>query len=194
MTVVRPAREGDVRPVHVFVDESIRPDGFYRLTAVTVRSVDLASLAKTIRSGVHAGSHRVHFSSEGDKRRRAILRVYANLDVGVTVIRTPHLRRVDDQPARERCITAMLGGPDAEIPTAVVLDTRGPDRDHLDRVLIRRLAVSRSLDRLTYVHRGSRDELLLALPDAFGWAAGPGGPWRKLIAPVATLIDVDETG
>jgi hypothetical protein len=37
---------------------------------------------------------------------------------------------------------------------------------------------------LDYVHRGSRDEALLSLPDAIGWAWGAGGSWRRLVEPM----------
>ncbi|MCU1455250.1 MAG: hypothetical protein JWN46_3396 [Acidimicrobiales bacterium] len=37
---------------------------------------------------------------------------------------------------------------------------------------------------LQYSHRGSKDELLLSLPDAFAWCWGAGGTWRDRIRPL----------
>ncbi len=60
----------------------------------------------------------------------------------------------------------------------------GPDRDKLDRAT---LAGSLADRELHYSHRGSRDELLLSLPDAVGWAVGAGAPFRAIIEPITTI-------
>lgn len=74
---------------------------------------------------------------------------------------------------------------------ALVFDTRGPSRDDKDRETIRR-AISQGVaaPTLNYAHRGSRDELLLGLPDAIGWAAGAGSHSALLVAGITRLIDV----
>ena len=60
----------------------------------------------------------------------------------------------------------------------IILDTRGPDRDEIDRRTIRHsIRDGIAPARLVYEHRGSRDEVLLGLPDAVGWAAGAGGAY-----------------
>lgn len=37
---------------------------------------------------------------------------------------------------------------------------------------------------------GSREELLLSLPDAIGWALGAGGAWRKRVTSVVDQLVV----
>jgi hypothetical protein len=103
------------------------------------------------------------------------------LDLQVTVFETPYDRKVDDREARNRCLEALVRATNELGVSVLVLDTRGPDRDRQDRVTVALTVRAASLDRLTYAHRGSRDEPLIALPDAFGWAAGAGKPWRRLI-------------
>ncbi|MDQ6785000.1 MAG: hypothetical protein M3063_16505 [Actinomycetota bacterium] len=73
----------------------------------------------------------------------------------------------------------------------MILDSRGERRDRQDRQLLSRLQAEQVLDRaVTYTHRGLRDELLLCLPDAFGWAWGAGGLWRRQVEPLITVVKV----
>jgi hypothetical protein len=73
----------------------------------------------------------------------------------------------------------------------IILDTRGPDRDAIDRRTIS-LAIREAVApaRLAYEHRGSRDEALLGLPDAVGWADGVGGVYGELVWPVSRRVDI----
>lgn len=73
-----------------------------------IRSRDLAVVGRAIRERVPKGQRRVHLSSEGDRRRRQILRAFATLDIAATVYRTPYDRKSNDQPARDRCLRALI--------------------------------------------------------------------------------------
>jgi hypothetical protein len=184
----------DGGPFHGFVDESIRTDGLYRLTVVRVRARDLARTTRAMRERVPRGQTRIHFSAESDQRRRSILRVYLSLEISATSYQTPYDRRSDDQPARDRCIRALAGDVPVLGVAAVVFDTRGPRRDRLDRAALRRALLAAGLDHVTYSHRGSRDEVLLGLPDAFGWAVGAGPAWRRLLGETVDVRQVSESG
>ena len=140
---------------HVYVDESIRPDGWYRLTAVEVAARDVAAVSRQLRQIVPRGQYRVHFSSESDARRRTALRALVDLPISATTFLAPYDRRSDDQIARNICLEALR-------------------------------AVGR--DDVAYSHRGSRDELLLALPDALGWAIGARRPWRQMVSEVVAEV------
>jgi len=178
---------------HGFVDESIRA-GCYRLTIVRVASRDLGAATRAVRLPIPKGQLRVHLSDESDQRRRAILNGFARLDLLAVVFETPYDRKSDDQPARDRCMRELVASlPDLGVGV-VVLDSRGPDRDKKDRSLIRSALRNSGQDRVGYSHRGSRDEPLLALPDAFGWAAGAGRPWLRIIEPVALIRPIPEVG
>ena len=159
---------------HAFVDESIRTDGFYRLTAVRMRSRDLGAVTRVVRQGIPKGQQRVHFSAERDRRRRMILRSYVALDISAVTFLAPYDRRTDDQVARDRCLRAFAVAAEGLEIVSVVLDSRGASRDRLDRSTLGRALARASNDRMAYAHRGSRDEVLLALPDAIGWAVGAG--------------------
>jgi hypothetical protein len=103
--------------------------------------------------------------------------------MSAVVYEAQHLRG-DDQPARDRCLRALVEDL-GERPVAVlIMDTRGPARDRLDRSTLARALGGRELH---YSHRGSRDEPLLALPDAVGWAVGAGAPYREIIMAVTSI-------
>ena len=177
---------------HGFVDESIRA-GWYRLTAVEIRSRDLADVTRAIRARVPTGQTRLHIASESAQRKRTILGAFSKLPIAATTFETPYDRRSDDQVARDRCLRALADRALSSGLSVLVLDTRGPDRDLRDRRALSQTLRGRD-GSLAYSHRGSRDELLLALPDGIGWAVGAGRPWRELISDVAHTIDVGERG
>ncbi len=68
------------------------------------------------------------------------------------------------------------------------------ERDRRDRRTLRSALVSGGIDRVTYTHRGSRDESLLALPDAIGWASGAARSWSRLVIGILEVRNVDEKG
>jgi hypothetical protein len=56
--------------------------------------------------------------------------------------------------------------------------------------VIRDALVEEGWSEVTYSHRGSRDEVLLGLPDAVGWAVGAKGRWWGLVSGFTTVIDL----
>ncbi len=170
-----------------FIDESARA-GQYLLAAAFLPTADLARATKAVREALPRGRKRTHLSSEGDQLRRQIIRAYVALEIPTSVVVVEHLRG-DDHPARERCLQALLPVFDQRRVRMVVLDSRGESRDHLDRsFLAGAQRTGRAHAELVYAHRGSRNEPLLWLPDAFAWAYGAGGTWRPMVADVVTPI------
>lgn len=173
----------------VFVDESVRRDGFYRLTAVAVPAAEMAVVARSLRERAQAGSSRVHFSSEGDRRRRAILRSLAELPIEAVTVVAPFPVRSDEAAARASCVRELVRLSAGKVAT-LTFDTRGPDRDKADRQVIRRALTELGGAQVVYGHRGSRDEILLSLPDAIGWAVGARGRWWPLVAGFTSVVEV----
>ncbi|HZU80742.1 MAG TPA: hypothetical protein VE991_12560 [Acidimicrobiales bacterium] len=171
----RPAR---IRTPHTaYVDESRRP-GVYLVTAALVMVKDVQEVTKAIREALPKGRRRAHFSAEGEPIRRQLLDCYCQLPVRVVVAQTEH-RRGDDADPRARCLGALAEVTGRQQVRNLVIDTRGPDRDAEDRRTIAEAIRAGKADRdLLYQHRGSRDDLLLGLPDAFGWSYGAGGAWK----------------
>jgi hypothetical protein len=167
---------------HGFIDESVRSDGWYRLTMVDVAARDLGSVTRALRAMVPKGRQRLHFSSEGESQRRQILNGMMRLPITALTVAAPYQRGRDEEPARGRCIEALIAGLDPAI-VLLVLDSRGAHRDLTDRRVIRGslLRLARE-DGPSYSHRGSSDEPLLALPDALGWSVGAGGYFTRTVA------------
>jgi hypothetical protein len=176
-----------VTALHVYIDESIRPDGWYRLTAVEVAARDVAEVSRQVRRIVPRGQYRVHFPSEGDARRRKALRALVGLPIGATTFLAPFDRRSDDQVARDACLEALVRRLSGEA-RVIVIDSRGAHRDRLDRLVLRDVLRAVGRDDVAYSHRGSRDELLLALPDALGWAIGARRPWSQMVAEIVSEV------
>jgi hypothetical protein len=86
-----------------------------------------------VRNAAPTGSKRTHLSDENHSRRRQILTAYARLPIFATVYRTGHRHGDDDEPARQRCLTALLNDLDTLRVAMLVLDTRGLTRDAHDR-------------------------------------------------------------
>ena len=178
---------------HGFIDESVRSDGWYRLTMVDVAARDLGSVTRALRSMVPKGRQRLHFSAEGDSQRRQILNAIMLLPITALTIAAPYRRGRDEEPARRRCIEALIGDLEPAI-VLLVLDSRGAHRDQGDRRVIRDalLRLDRE-DGLSYSHRGSSDEPLLALPDAVGWSVGAGKYFGRTVADRARQVFLEDS-
>jgi len=183
-----------VTVTHGFIDESVRSDGWYRLTMVEVSARDLGSVTRALRSMLPDGRQRLHFSSEGDARRRQILTAMTRLPISATTIGAPYRRGRDEEPARQRCLIELLAVINPTV-AVLVLDSRGVHRDLNDRRVLRGVMRASGRDLPAYSHRGSSDEPLLALPDALGWAVGAGGHFAKQVAlHVREIFLSDQTG
>ena len=177
---------------HGFIDESIRSDGWYRLTMVDIAARDVGVITRELRSMIPQGRQRVHFSAEGHAQRRRILDAMLGLPFAAVTLSAPYRRGQNEEPARRRCIQAMLTSADPAI-VLLVFDSRGPHRDRNDRrVLSQSLLRGGGSESLSYSHRGSKDEPLLALPDAIGWSLGAGGYFTARVRGRVRQIVVDE--
>ena len=113
------------------------------------------------------------------------------LPISAVVYRASYRQGDNDEPARQRCLDALLNDVTSLRVAVLVLDTRGPDRDAQDRRTISRaVREGAAPSELVYAHRGSRDEVLLGLPDAIGWADGAGGRYSMLVDTVARRVDL----
>jgi hypothetical protein len=174
---------------HVFIDESVRRDGFYRLTGVAVPVSELAVVSRALRARTPDGATRIHFSSESDKRRRATLSSLVDLPIEAVTIVGPYPVRSSEETARNACIAELVLLARGRV-ASLTFDTRGADRDKSDRLAIRRALAGVGDFEPLYSHRGSRDEVLLGLPDCIGWAVGAGGRWASMVAGFTVVIEL----
>ena len=169
-------------PHHAYVDESVRKNR-YLMAAILVLPKDVEATSRAVRGVVLRGQRRTHFSSESDARRRQILASYMELNFRAIVAEATYAGG-DDQVARNVCIAALLKAFETRNANYVVFDTREEPRDRKDRSHIEScLKRGMGPEGLQYVHKGSRTELMLSLPDAFAWSYGAGPDWLRAVQP-----------
>lgn len=88
---------------HVFVDES-KARGYF-IAAAAVSSLDVKSVDQSLRQLTRRGQSRIHFRSESDSSRRALLDQMKSLDVEVQLY---VVRGNSDKDARRLCLEALV--------------------------------------------------------------------------------------
>lgn len=173
--------------LHGCAEESRRGSD-YLVTMVVVPAGSLDAARRAVGDVVPRGSRRTHLSAESAGRRRQILRSYAALRHVAAHVAVAAYEGGDDQTSRDRCLAALVATCRRLGVVRLTVDTRLPDRDRLDRRTIATALRGLAPFELDYLHRGSRDEPLLSLPDAIGWAWGAGGEWRRLVEPLVGSV------
>jgi hypothetical protein len=113
------------------------------------------------------------------------------LPIEAVAIVGPYPVRTSEETARNRCIAALVSMSIGRVSN-LTFDTRGPDRDKADRIAIRQALLQAEGSELIFDHRGSRDEVLLGLPDCIGWAVGAGGPWMSFVRDFTEVVDIGD--
>jgi len=118
-----------------------------------------------------------------------MLRSLAELPIEAVTVVGPLPARSDEEAARACCVRELVRLCVGRVAT-LTFDTRGADRDKADRQVIRRALTELGGAQVVYGHRGSRDEILLSLPDAIGWAVGARGRWWPMVAGFTSVVQV----
>ena len=161
-----------------FVDESIRGRR-YLMACVLVAAKDLAPLRVEVESLVLTG-RRVHFHNESKARRRVLLSEFSEWPISTVVTVCHRGHGTTEYAARAQCLGTIVERIQADGVPHLVLESRQDDRD--DHRTIQR--TRRSAPPLVWDHRAPAEEPLLWIADGIAWAAGAGGTWRELIAPI----------
>jgi hypothetical protein len=170
-----------------YVDESARP-GRYLLAAVIVDRHSAGRLRRQVRKLLLPGQRRLHFKTEGVRRRRALIESLGGLDVEAIVYACRLSNEVRAEDARAACLTALvreLQGRRCE--SEVYIESR-ERLDAQDGKTIRRSRQPEPL--LSFQHLLPDHDPLLWLPDSFAWSVGAGGDWLRRIGPLVTVVDV----
>ena len=172
--------------VHVFVDESYR--GAYLLAAAVVEPAALTPTRILLRSLCAPRQRRLHFGTESDPRRRAILAQLVGCSAKVRI----YSCRGNEIAARAACLTRVVVDALADQAHRLVIESR-EGRDHADRHVI--YATLQRADKpveLAYEHMRPHEEPLLWIADAAAWAYGAGGDWRRRVGPLLDkVIELD---
>lgn len=168
----------------LFVDES-KSKGYTMVAAVVV-SGDAAELRREIRKLVLPGQRRIHFTSESDQRRRAILGRLTQLGVQAQVF---HCDTNSDVIGREACLVELVAHAAENSHERIVLE-RDESIDKSDRrILFREVQRHELSERLSYALEQAHQEPLLWIADAIAWSYTKGGDWKRR----AELLIVETT-
>ncbi|MFJ6670293.1 hypothetical protein ACIQMJ_04195 [Actinosynnema sp. NPDC091369] len=172
---------------HVFVDESRRSS--YLLVAAFVETRQLPGVRSLMRRLRVAGERRLHFKSESDTVRKDVIGRLVDAGFRSRI----YLGRGPSEAVRQRCLARLVADLVEERVKRLVLDSRGPVEDGVDRrVIFQALCDRRApVDAFFYEHLSSHGDPALWVPDAIAWCHGAGGEWRKRVAPlVEEVIDI----
>jgi hypothetical protein len=130
--------------------------------------------------------NRIHFHKESDPRRDKILGAIRGL--GAQVVIYDACAHRNPKRARDACLDALVTDLAAISAHRLILEldesTLRTDRALLyDRVRAAGLA-----DDFQYHHLRSREEALLAIPDAVAWCWARGNPWRTKLQGLVTQV------
>jgi hypothetical protein len=166
--------------VHAFVDETKR-NGLV-LACVRVAPRDLARTRAILRRLCLPGQHRVHFSSEGRRRRCEIAGAICSTGVVIDFYDASAIS--DQRRARAMCLRqivldlALAGG------HRLVIEQDDSALADDKRVLFLAVHEAGAQDVMTYEHVRPRSEELLWIADAAAWCWTHGRPWTDRIRPV----------
>ena len=168
---------------HVFVDES-KSNGYF-VAAAAVSPVDISQVDKDLRKLTRRGQSRIHFSSESQPSRRALLARMTRLNVRVQLYA---VRGFPDKDARRMCLEALVADLADAGASRLVLE-RDDSLVAADRRIIRAALVNKDyLDALTYQHVAPTDHSVLWVSDAVAWCQQAGGQWIAQARPLVQGI------
>jgi hypothetical protein len=170
-----------------YVDESARP-GRYLLAAVIVDRHAAGSLRRQVRKLLLPGQRRLHFKTEGVRRRRELIESIGGLDVEAIVYSCRLSNDVRAEGARATCLMALVRELQRRRCEAKVYIESRERLDGRDGDTIRRSRQPEPL--LSFQHLLPDHDPLLWLPDSFAWSVGAGGDWLRRIGPLVTVIGV----
>ncbi len=170
-----------------YVDESERP-GRYLLGSVIVETDEAGRLRRTVRKLLLPGQRTLHFKTEGNRRRRALIDALGRIGVEAIVYWCRLSNDINAEAARSRCLSALvLEMQSRDRQTELLIESR-EQLDMLDGGTI--LRARRPEPLLSFQHLLPDHDPLLWLPDSFAWAVGAGGDWLRRIGPFVTVVEV----
>ena len=156
------------------------------MAAAAIPPESLVTARRDIRNLVLPGQRRLHFSKEGESRRKQILDVIKGLRINVVIYDASAHR--SPKSARPACLVGLIADL-AKTNAARVVFERDESVQEPDQKLLYELVRSQGVaGSLQYLHLRAHEECLLAVPDAVAWCWARGGNWktavRELVADV----------
>jgi hypothetical protein len=163
----------------IFVDESKNKK--YVVAATSVPPDRIQDCQKTLRGLLLPGQTRLHFTREGDRRRKVILAEMAKLDVWVGIWQVAGLR---EREARRICLTAVVEAAFQTQAESVIFE-RDESLERSDRRLVFELSQRFAETKpVPFRHSDPQEQPLLWVSDAVAWCYSRGGDWTRRVSPL----------
>lgn len=166
--------------VHAFVDESSRAS--YHLVAAIVDPTHLVGSRTLLRSLRLPGERRLHFQSEGNARRSAILSALREIEARAWL----YVGRGKAEHVRAAAMTVLALDLNRVGAARLAVESRGEPLDRADRLVIAKSLPPGSM--VTYEHLLPHEEPMLWMADAVAWCYGAGSRWRPRVDPLITRV------
>jgi hypothetical protein len=163
----------------IFLDES--KNRKYVVAATFLPPRGIFDSEKFLRSLLLPGQRRLHFTREGERRRKILLTAMGKLDIQVAIW------QVSGRPeglARTMCITSIAQSALELNAESLVLET-DESIEASDRRLLFELSSAADKGRqLAFQHSAPHHQPLLWVSDAIAWCYAKGGMWAERASPL----------
>ncbi|WP_167521604.1 hypothetical protein [Microbispora triticiradicis] len=163
------------------------------MAAVVIDSADHEAVRANLESLRLGKSSRLHWRDESPTRQLVITQRLATMPIRGIVTVYLHDKEVRTERARRRCLERLLLEVEQIGASKVVIESRSPEQDHLDRGLLTGLRMASTLPKsLTVMWQPSVSEPLLWAADAVvsattWWLDGRANYYDLLIEQVHTI-------
>jgi hypothetical protein len=171
--------------MHIYVDETKQRD--YLLVASVHFSTELAGLRQVVRGLLLPGQRQLHLKDEKDGRKRTIAQAFVEAGVRATVYCAGPAYR-NERERRGACLRALIEDHAEIADVRIVFDEDETMVRFDNQKLVEYTRTAGCRDTLSYEHKRSHTDPLLAIPDAVAWCWAKDGDWRRLIAPAVTSV------
>ncbi len=158
----------------LFIDESKSKKYLFAVTVV--EEAALGKLRKQLRELVMPGQRCVHFSGEGDSRRRKILSQIGHLGLRAKIFESSLSYELS---ARGHCFEQVIDFAVRVEATRIVIE-RDDSLFSFDERCIKQILKTRNLfGEIGFEHSYKHQDPLLWPSDAIAWCQNRGGDWAK---------------
>ncbi|MDO9395841.1 MAG: hypothetical protein Q7T71_04795 [Herbiconiux sp.] len=181
-------------PLHAWVDESIHVGNELYLLAAAVAPHDAEQLETCrllLRSLARRPRRRLHWNSEEERDRLAIVNTIAEMPLTNVVVTATRLDPRRQERARRKCLQRMLHHLAEDQIEQVWLESRDAIGDSRDLAMVASLRTTRALPASIRVdHARPLDEPLLWIPDAVAGAVAAAHNGQPLYRnPLARILE-----
>jgi hypothetical protein len=141
---------------------------------------DVGAIEKALRKLTRPGQRRIHFTSESDASRKAILAAVARLGLEVVIYQ---VKGAPDKIARPLCLNALVDDIAAGGSEQMILE-RDDSVEARDRQVIAAALRRNDHYELRYQHAAPGEHALLWVSDMVAWCCYQGGDWLRRAGPL----------